>query len=266
MEIKNASKAKNPTRWLSKGFETLVVKLESDKDLVFDVVIVGSGYGGSIAASQLSRQINGKTQKPLKICLLERGNEYLPGMFPKDFSELPRHIRFSDTSSEKPKGSPEGLLDFRLSRGINTILGNGLGGGSLVNAGVMEIPRNKEIRSLIWPDSRKKEIKKYYKKSKILLGATVDGEDNNLSSRKDFEAKDLKKYSALRKLASVPIKHKFRESAITVCMNDRTNKAGTDLKRCILCGDCATGCNHNAKESLDLSLLPIVPARYGQKA
>ena len=40
----------------------------------YDVIVVGSGYGGGISASRLARA--GK-----KVCLLERGKEILPGDF-----------------------------------------------------------------------------------------------------------------------------------------------------------------------------------------
>ena len=46
----------------------------------YDVVVVGSGYGGSIAASRMSR-IN------KKVCLLEKGKEFLPGEFPSNLLE-----------------------------------------------------------------------------------------------------------------------------------------------------------------------------------
>ena len=47
----------------------------------------------------------------------------------------------------------------------------------------------------------------------------------------------------------------FRPAAITVAMTDKENAAKVALDQCLACGDCATGCNHNAKDSLDLNLL-----------
>jgi len=44
---------------------------------VYDVIVIGSGYGGSITASRMARA--GK-----KVCLLERGREILPGEYPND--------------------------------------------------------------------------------------------------------------------------------------------------------------------------------------
>jgi cholesterol oxidase len=45
---------------------------------VYDVVVIGSGYGGSITASRMARA--GK-----KVCLFERGREILPGEYPNEF-------------------------------------------------------------------------------------------------------------------------------------------------------------------------------------
>ena len=48
-----------------------------------DVVVVGSGYGGGVAASRLSRA-------GLKVCVIERGREFLTGEFPARLPELRR--------------------------------------------------------------------------------------------------------------------------------------------------------------------------------
>src|SRR5665811_1268791 len=54
----------------------------------YDVIVVGSGYGGSIAASRMSRC--GR-----KVCLLEKGKEFLPGQFPRTLSEASREMQFN---------------------------------------------------------------------------------------------------------------------------------------------------------------------------
>lgn len=42
----------------------------------YDVVVVGSGYGGGVAASRLARAGQ-------RVCVIERGREFLSGEFPK---------------------------------------------------------------------------------------------------------------------------------------------------------------------------------------
>lgn len=260
------------TRWLSKGFEELVAQIEAPgadpETHIFDVLIIGSGYGGSIAASELAgrvRQIDEK-QVPLRIAVLERGNEYLSGTFSKDFSELPAHIRISSTKSKKPKGNTEGLLDVRINRNINAVVANGLGGGSLINAGVMEIPdpeifnaRQSDGSNSPWPESiNMEEMEYYFDEIKRQLGATVDGADNNVTNSNSADR--FQKYQFMKGVG-LPGDCTFRDSAITIALKDRTNDYGVRLNKCIGCGDCATGCNHGAKESLDRNLLVNAQAK-----
>src|SRR5688500_6803058 len=82
------------TRWLSQGFEPLVASLDGDpqrgaESIDFDVVVVGTGCGGSVAAVELA-----KTRGSKRICVLERGNEHLPGSFPSRMADLAGHVRF----------------------------------------------------------------------------------------------------------------------------------------------------------------------------
>lgn len=125
----------------------------------YDVVVIGSGYGGAVAASRMAR--GGKS-----VCLLERGKERWPGEFPSDslpaMSEL--HLTNAATDgfsgrlaryAERAGGDPTGLYHLILGDGQNAFVGNGLGGTSLLNAnvfleadaGVLELP--------IWPESLK---------------------------------------------------------------------------------------------------------------
>src|SRR4051812_1869339 len=80
-------------RWLSRDYRAL--RLEKDPRPI-DVLIVGSGYGGAMAAAELAgREVlekNGE-RRAIRVCVLERGREYAPGMFPSSLQELPPHVR-----------------------------------------------------------------------------------------------------------------------------------------------------------------------------
>jgi len=70
-------------------WQRLVQADEANVPEVFDLVIVGSGYGGSIAAEHFAgaaTAAGGRSGQPFKVLLLERGNEYLPGEFPGRFA------------------------------------------------------------------------------------------------------------------------------------------------------------------------------------
>ena len=73
----------------------------------FDVVIVGSGYGGAIAAARLAGATkNGsRGEEKVNVCVLERGREYLPGMFPSRMSDLAGHVRYSTDGAACARGA-----------------------------------------------------------------------------------------------------------------------------------------------------------------
>lgn len=250
---------------ISQGFEQLVYDL-SKKDPQqnkndFDVIIIGSGYGGSIAAAELSACH--KNGQPLSVCVLERGKEYLPGNFPASFSEIPKHVRFNITGQPEAKGTHDGLFDFRINGDISALMGNGLGGGSLINAGVMEIPVEKRFNKY-WPSAlqNRDALLDYYQEAKVLLGAATKKDTTEESSSDNFNDNTIEvhqkqppqKFSALKKLGK---NAQFRTAAITVAMQDKVSCSGLKLNACNYCGDCATGCNFGAKESLDTNLLDL---------
>ncbi len=259
--------------WLSEGLEVLIAELDgrdqngSAPD--FDVIIIGSGYGGAIAASRLAWAENA-AGAPLKVCLLERGKEYLPGMFPASVASLAGHVRVTtprswNTEQEREQGEAsagveglrDGLFDIRVDDDYNVLVANGLGGGSLINAGVMETPPASFFNSG-WPSEilEDGELLSYYRDMKRELGAADGhGRDNTIALHEQVQRQPLKKHSALKQLASGSPHAQFRDAAITVSMQDSDNDAGVAMRRCTLCGDCATGCNMGAKTSLDLNLL-----------
>ncbi len=216
----------------------------------YDTLIVGSGYGGAIAAAELAGyELNGQ---PQSVCVLERGREYLPGMFPASMTDMPTAVRFSGPSDQEAHGEKEALFDVRIGEDVSAVLGSGLGGGSLINAGVMEVPR-REVFSKGWPDEFKQDLTDYYERAKIMLGAA---DQEGLNTIKRHFKKPPLKYQVMRDLAEKNKQEvKFRDAAITVSMEDKKNDAGISLKACNFCGDCASGCNYQAKESLDTNLL-----------
>src|SRR5436305_14926259 len=91
----------------------------------YDIVIIGSGYGGEITAARLAAA-------PLKskrsICILERGREWQPGQYPEQMPEVLGQVRSSL--------NPLGLYELLNYPDISVIKGSGLGGTSLINANV----------------------------------------------------------------------------------------------------------------------------------
>ena len=178
--------------WISQGFETFIAQQKERREqhntheslaYDYDIVIVGSGYGGAIAASELAGLT--KHGLPLRICVLERGNEYLSGMFPSDVSDLPKHIHVSGSSKPKNQHQQDGLFDLHTSTSLNTLVANGLGGGSLINAGVM-IEAKSSVFDHRWPKELQQQhpenlFSGYYETAKQLLEAKDKQGDNTTS-------------------------------------------------------------------------------------
>ncbi|MEY9137102.1 cholesterol oxidase [Bradyrhizobium diazoefficiens] len=206
----------------------------------FDVIVIGSGYGGAIAAATLAGRA--ESGKAITVAVLERGKEYLPGSFPNGLGELPGHIRQDHNK--------EGLFDIRLAGEVTTVVANGVGGGSLINAGVMEMP----VPSVFtngWPSELKNlsTWMPFFDRARKLVGASVNGAPNTIVEHVDGVPQ---KFQSIRAIAP---SGSFRAAAITVAMKDSTSSGNVNLKKCVRCGDCATGCNFGAKNSLDVNLL-----------
>ena len=114
----------------------------------YQAIVIGSGYGGGIAASRLSRA-------GLKVCVLERGNEMWPGEYPHNEIELAKQLQTDFPS--KRVGSPSALFDLRINKDINVIAGCGLGGTSLINAGICMRAAADIFSDPRWPEELRDE-------------------------------------------------------------------------------------------------------------
>ncbi len=235
-------------RWLSRDYAELRAGW-SERPI--DVLIVGSGYGGAMAAAELAgrRVMDGGALRPLRVCVLERGNEYAPGMFASSLQELPPHVRVHRGGHDRTFGPLDALLDVRVGPDVCTLVGNGLGGGSLINAGVMEKPRLADCQRL--PKALRDDLDdEFLEGVKARLAASTQ-----LHAHPGVPPGGLPKTQALHKLvrAADAGRVEFRAAAITVQVAE--DAADPDVPPCTLCGDCMTGCNVGAKKSLDTTLL-----------
>src|ERR1035438_6413820 len=96
----------------------------------YDFVIIGSGYGGAIAAARLAAA--NLKPKPT-VCILERGKERQPGEVSETLAGVIGEARSSAT--------PRGLFELLNYPDISVIKGSGLGGTSLINANRASFPR-----------------------------------------------------------------------------------------------------------------------------
>lgn len=226
---------------------------------IWDYVIVGSGYGGSIAASRLARA-------GYKVCLLERGDEILPGHYPKDLAGVQRDVEvITARDGLLPKGklaasdqAPRaggGMMQLRLGDDVHVILGNGLGGGSLVNAGVSIRP---DMRVFLegWPAAYALEDEKDSDGNPInTLTEHYGIVAQQLGANKVPEHKWPAKMMSLRQSAA-KMKQPFTPADINVTFDTGENAFGFKQSACTMCGDCCSGCNYGAKNTLIMNYLP----------
>src|ERR1700760_1003178 len=93
----------------------------------YSAVVIGSGYGGAIAAARIAR--TGRD-----VCVLERGRELHPGQYPDSAWTGLRETQVHTSTADR--GPATGLFDFHAEGDMTVLVGCGLGGTSLINANV----------------------------------------------------------------------------------------------------------------------------------
>jgi cholesterol oxidase len=209
----------------------------------YDVIVVGSGYGGGVAASRLARA--GK-----RVAVLERGREVLMGGFPSRFSDLKNELQV--TGKRLQTGPSSALYDVRLGEDMHVLVGCGLGGGSLINAGVALQPDDRVFADAIWPGQIAQDG---------LLAEGFRRARRWLNPQSDPRASAHTKYKALAAAGS-GLGRTLIAPAITVAFDANVNRAGVAQPACTRCGDCCGGCNVGAKTSVAVTYLADA-ARHG---
>ena len=115
----------------------------------YTAIVIGSGYGGAIAASRLARAGQ-------QVCVLERGKEFQPGEYPDTEAEALCEMQAHTT--EGHIGPRTGLYDFHLGADINVFVGCGLGGTSLVNANVSLRAEPRVFEDPRWPQPLRADL------------------------------------------------------------------------------------------------------------
>jgi cholesterol oxidase len=206
----------------------------------YEVIVVGSGYGGAIAASRLARA--GK-----QVCLLERGQELWPGEYPDTAPEA--LSEFQVDFPEKHVGSRTGLYDLRVNDDIVAVMGCGLGGTSLINANVSLRAEGRVFDDPCWPQALRDDldtlVKYGYERAEEMLKPTP------LPDR----LAGVKKLGTLATSASA-LPGEFYRVPINVNFTDRVNHVGVEQAGCTCCGDCVSGCNYSAKNTVLMNYLP----------
>jgi len=203
----------------------------------YDVIVVGSGYGGGVTASRLARAGQ-------RVAVLERGREVETGAFPQKFSEL--KSEFQITGKLLRTGSEQALYDMRLGSDVHVLVARGLGGGSLVNAGVSLVPDRRVFADDAWPGQIAQDgtLAEGYRRAEQWLRPAADPRASEMTKYKVLEA------------AGQGMGGTMTASRIAVSFAPTVNPAGVSQPACTRCGDCCAGCNVGAKNTVAMTYLP----------
>jgi cholesterol oxidase len=221
----------------------------------FDAVVVGSGFGGSIAAYRMADAGH-------SVCLLERGRPWPAGSFPRSPSEITHRLYWD------PSGGKFGIFDIWSFRKLEALVSSGLGGGSLIYANVLEpMPEDWFVdeRGRPWPVTRP-DLEPHYDEVARLLALesypmTAEPYASVPKVRAFHDAAAANGWPVtLPKLAVTfrPAPDAQPETGVDFDRGDG-NRLGALRQTCVLCGECDIGCNSGAKNTLDYTVLSARP-------
>jgi len=201
----------------------------------YDVLVVGSGFGGSVTALRL-------TEKGYRVGVLEAGRRFRDEEFAKNSWHL-RDYLFA------PALGCYGIQRINLLRDVMVLSGAGVGGGSLVYANTLYEPPEAFYRDRQWGHITdwRAELAPYYDQAKRMLGVTRYPRTSPSDRVMRAVAEDM------------GVGHTYHPAQVGVFFGERPGERVADpffggigpaRTTCTHCGECMTGCRHNAKNTL----------------
>jgi cholesterol oxidase len=207
----------------------------------YDVAIIGSGFGGSVAALRL-------TEKGYRVGVMEAGRRYRDETLPESSWNLRRFYWF-------PRLGMRGIQRLSLLRNVLVLGGAGVGGGSLVWANVCYEPLDDAFRDPQWSHITdwRSELRPFYDQARRMLGVAEVPYETNADT-------------VMRAVGhSLGVEDSFRLNPVAVHFGEPGKEEadpyfggeGPARKGCLQCGGCMVGCRFNAKNRLDKNYLHL---------
>jgi len=208
----------------------------------FDVVVIGSGFGGSVAALRLR-------EKGYTVAVLEAGRRFEDKDFPKTSWRL-RKFLFA------PALGLYGIQRIHALPDVLILCGAGVGGGSLVYANTLYQPGDKYFDDPQWKSITdwKSELTPFYELARRMLGVEI----NPYFSPSDQAMKDVAEQMGVgHTFTLAPLGIHFGKGEGVESPDPYFGGVGPARTGCTNCGSCMTGCRHNAKNTLPKNYLGL---------
>ncbi|MGB7874121.1 MAG: GMC family oxidoreductase N-terminal domain-containing protein, partial [Anaerolineales bacterium] len=209
---------------------------------VYDYVIIGSGFGGSVSAMRL-------TEKGYSVLVLERGKRFEDKDFPKTNWNIWKFLWL-------PALRCYGIFQMTFLNGQLALHGNGVGGGSLTYGNVLVEPDDRLFRAPAWKHLAdwKSILQPHYETAKYMLGVTPNPKMTHADEKMREIAEELGNGDTFKPTDVGVFFGKTGEEEQTV-PDPYFNGEGPDRAGCNFCGGCMVGCRYNAKNTLPKNYL-----------
>ena len=206
---------------------------------IYDYVIIGSGFGGSVSAMRL-------TEKGYSVLVFEKGKRFEDKDFARSNWQYWKYLWM-------PAIRAHGILQIAILKGVMVLHGAGVGGGSLGYANVLEVPTDDTFATPAWNQNVKwgEVLKTHYETAKKMLGVS--------RNPKLWKADTLLKQMAEERgmghtFRATDVGAYFGEAGVTV-PDPFFGGEGPARAGCQHCGGCMVGCRYNAKNTLPKNYL-----------
>ncbi len=218
---------------------------DSTQVVHYDVLVVGSGFGGSVTALRL-------TEKGYRVGVLEAGRRFSDDDFAKTSWRVRKFVY-------APRLGLYGIQRIHLLPDAVVLCGAGVGGGSLVYANTLYVPPKEFFQDPQWAGITdwQRELAPYYDQATRMLGVTDVPHRSPLDETFAQVAEEM------------GVGHTFRLTPVGVFFGSGPGETvpdpffggvGPDRTGCRECGSCMTGCRHNAKNTMPKNYLGLAEA------